>query len=181
VTTQRYRALRCLFSLLAPLLIASRTVAAIDVVGQPAPALVVKQLDGRDLDLASLRGKVVVLNFWATWCPPCRAEMPMLEAFYQKHQSEGVTVIGLSADDPHERKVVSRAILGLTYPAALLVDAKANGFGTPRALPITYIIGPDGIIRARLLPTKQGLTEQDLASAVTPLVPQDAESITRKE
>jgi len=102
--------------------------------------------------------------------------MPMLEAFYRKHESEGVTVIGLSADDPHERKAVSRAMQGLSYPAALLVDAKTNGFGTPRALPITYIIGPDGVIRARLLPTKKSLTEQDLANAVTPLLPQEAGS-----
>ena len=56
--------------------------------------------------------------------------MPMLEAFYQKHRSEGLTVIGLSADDAHERKAVSRAMQGLTYPAALLVDANPNGFGS---------------------------------------------------
>jgi peroxiredoxin len=107
--------------------------------------------------------------------------MPMLEACYQKHRSEGLTVIGLSADDAHERKAVSRAMQGLTYPAALLVDANPNGFGTPRALPITYIIGPDGVIRARLLPTKRNLTEQDLAAAVTPLLPQDAGSIPLQE
>ena len=169
----RYRTLWLGFSLLTPWLVAARSVAASDDVGNPAPALIVKQLDGRDLDLAALRGKVVVLNFWATWCPPCRAEMPMLEGFYQKHASEGVTVIGLSADDPHERKAVSRAMQGLTYPAALLVDAKPNGFGTPKALPITYIIGPDGVIRARFLPTKKGITEQDLATAVMPLLLQD--------
>ncbi|MGO9994573.1 MAG: TlpA family protein disulfide reductase [Steroidobacteraceae bacterium] len=169
MTTRKCRAL-CL-GLLAPLLVPGRSVAASDEVGQPAPVLRVKQLDGHDLDLAALRGKVVVLNFWATWCPPCRAEMPMLEAFYEKHASEGVTVIGLSADDPHERKAVARAMQGLTYPAALLVDAKPNGFGTPRALPITYIIGPDGVIRARLLPTKRNLSEQDLAAAVAPLLP----------
>ena len=181
MTTQRYRALCLGFSLLAPLLFAVRSVGAFDEVGQPAPALIVKQLDGNVLDLAALRGKVVVLNFWATWCPPCRAEMPMLEAFYQKHASEGVTVIGLSADDPHERKAVIRAMQGLTYPAALLVDAKPNGFGTPKALPITYIIGPDGVIRARFLPTKKGITEQDLATAVMPLLPRDDGSIPLHE
>ncbi len=179
--TRKYRALWLGFSILVPLLVPQRSVAASDDVGQPAPTLIVKQLDGTQLDLAGLRGKVVVLNFWATWCPPCRAEMPMLEAFYQKHESEGVTVIGLSADDPHERKAVSRAMLRLTYPAALLVDAKINGFGTPKALPITYIIGPDGVIRARLLPAKKGLTEQDLANAVTPLLPQEAGSTRLQE
>jgi cytochrome c biogenesis protein CcmG/thiol:disulfide interchange protein DsbE len=181
VTTHRFRALWMALSVLAPVLVAARLVAASDEVGQPVPALIVKQLDGRDLDLAALRGKVVVLNFWATWCPLCRAEMPMLEVFHQKHESEGVTVIGVSTDDPHERKAVSRAMQGLTYPAALLVDAKPNGFAPPQALPITYIIGPDGIIRARLLPTKKSLTEQDLATAVTPLLPQDAGSTRQTE
>jgi cytochrome c biogenesis protein CcmG/thiol:disulfide interchange protein DsbE len=169
------------FGLLVPLLVVATSVAETDAVGQPAPALVVKQLDGRDLDLTALRGTVVVLNFWATWCPPCRAEMPMLEAFYQKHASEGVTVIGLSADDAHDRKAVSRAMQGFTYPAALLVDAKANGFATPRALPVTYIIGPDSVIRARLLPSKKNLTEEDLAATVAPLLPRNAGSISRTQ
>ena len=181
MTILEYRVLWLGFSLLTLWLGAATSVAASDDVGKPAPALIVKQLDGHDLDLAALRGKVVVLNFWATWCPPCRAEMPMLEEFYQKHASEGVTVVGLSADDPHERKAVNRAMQGLTYPAALLVDAKPNGFGTPKALPITYIIGPDGVIRARFLPTKKGITEQDLATAVMPLLPQGAGSIPLHE
>ena len=169
------------FGLFVPLLVATSSVAATDEVGQPAPRLVVKQLDGRDLDLAALRGTVVVLNFWATWCPPCRAEMPMLEMFYQRHAAEGMAVIGLSADDAHERKAVGRAMQGFTYPAALLVDAKTNGFGIPRALPVTYIIGPDGIIRARLLPSKRILTEQDLAAAVAPLLPRKDSSISRMQ
>jgi thiol-disulfide isomerase/thioredoxin len=156
------------------LLVACMPVAASDEVGQPAPPLVVRQLDGQELDLAALRGKVVILNFWATWCPPCRAEMPVLEAFYQKHAAEGVVVIGLSADDPHERKAVARAMHGFTYPAALLVDARSNGFGNPKVLPISYIIGTDGIIRARLLPTKGNLTEQALSAGVATLLPKDS-------
>jgi thiol-disulfide isomerase/thioredoxin len=53
--------------------------------GQPAPALLVQELNGQTFDLAALRGKVVVINFWATWCPPCRQEMPTLDAFYRRH------------------------------------------------------------------------------------------------
>jgi thiol-disulfide isomerase/thioredoxin len=150
--------------------VAAESLAATDDVGQPAPALVVRQVDGLMLDLAALRGRVIVLNIWASWCVPCRAEMPMLERFYEKHAAAGVTVIGLSADDPHERRAVGRALQGITYPAALMVDAKPNGFGAPQVLPTTYVIGPDGVIRARFLPTRTPLTEDSLDAAVQSLL-----------
>ncbi len=149
---------------------AAGAVAATDDVGQPAPALIVRQLDGQTLDLAALAGRVVVLNIWASWCVPCRAEMPLLEKFYERYAAQGVTIIGLSADDPHERKAVNRAMRGISYPVALLVDAKPNGFGAPQVLPTTYVIGPDGVIRARLLPTRQPLTREALEAAVLPLL-----------
>ena len=179
MTAAGYRA--WCFGLVILVATALTRVVAADDVGQPAPALVVRQLDGHDLDLAALRGQVVILNFWATWCPPCRAEMPVLEAFYQKHAAQGVIVIGLSADDPHERKAVRRAMQGFTYPAALLVDARHNGFGNPQVLPVTYIIGADGIIRARLLPTKGNLTERSLSAAVATLLAKDSGSNPQRE
>src|SRR5215475_6624351 len=79
----------------------SGALAAVDV-GQPAPALVVQELSGQSFDLAAQRGKVVVLNFWATWCPPCRNEMPVLDAFYRKYRSQGLELIGISVDRPHD-------------------------------------------------------------------------------
>jgi cytochrome c biogenesis protein CcmG, thiol:disulfide interchange protein DsbE len=141
-----------------------------DDVGQPAPQLIVRQLDGAVLELAALRGKVVVLNLWASWCVPCRVEMPMLEAFHRKHQAEGLLLVGLSADDRHDRHDVEKAARGLTYPVALLQEASINGFGNPRALPMTYVIDRTGVIRARLVPTRSGLGEGDLAAVVLPLL-----------
>src|SRR5690349_13732340 len=79
-------------------------------VGRPAPPLVVQGLDGQRFDLATLHGKVVVLALWASWCPPCRAEMPVLEAFYRAHHAEGLEMLGLSADDPHDRGEVLKAL-----------------------------------------------------------------------
>ena len=76
---------------------------AVAEVGQPAPALVVPELNGQSFDLSALRGKVVVINFWATWCQPCRQEMPALSAFYRQYHGQGLEMIGLSADRPHER------------------------------------------------------------------------------
>src|ERR1700684_886482 len=67
-------------------------------VGQPAPSLVVQELDGQTFDLGAVRGKVVVVSFWATWCPPCRKEMPVLDALYRRYHGQGLEMIGLSAD-----------------------------------------------------------------------------------
>jgi len=154
----------------AVLLAIGTAVAGPDEVGQPAPPLLARQLDGAALDLAALRGKVVVLNFWATWCTPCRAEMPMLDAFYRQHRAEGLVLLGLSADDRHDRKDAEKIMQRVTYPAALLQEATANGFGSPKVLPITYVIDTQGIIRARLMPTRAGLSEAELSEAVLPLL-----------
>ena len=63
-----------------------------------APALVATALDGQTFDLAKLRGKVVLVNFWATWCAPCRKEMPTLDAFYRRYRAQGFEMIGVSVD-----------------------------------------------------------------------------------
>ena len=149
--------------------------AAADV-GRQAPALVVQELDGRSFDLATQHGKVVIVNVWASWCPPCRAEMPALDAFYRAHREQGIEVIGLSADDRHDRGEVAKAMQTVTYPAAMLTEAKVNGFGPTKVLPMTYVIGPDGIVRARLGPDDAPLTERRLAEVALPLLRQRAGS-----
>ena len=131
-------------------------------VGQPAPALTVAELDGTPFKLADHRGKVVIVNMWATWCGPCRLEMPALDTFYQQHKGHGIEMIGLSADRPADRKAVVKAMAAFSYPAAMLDDAHPNGFGSPAALPTTYVIGPDGIVRAQLKPSNIPITVKDL-------------------
>ena len=134
-------------------------------VGQPAPPFVGQTLDGQSFDLSKLRGHVVVVNLWATWCPPCRAEMPMLDAYARAHQGEGLLLIGLSADRHRDLAEVRKAMQDLTYPAALLADAKTNGFGSPTTLPVTYIIGGDGVIKVVLSPGDAALTTAQLNAA----------------
>jgi len=162
--------MQALLVLLGILVLPAAMAAPEIAVGKAAPPLVAPALDGKRLDLGALRGQVVVLNFWASWCVPCRAEMPMLETFYQRHLKDGVVVLGVSADDAHDRPAVLRALQGITYPAALLVDARPNGFGDPEVLPTTYVIDRAGVIRARLRPTRAGLTEASLSAVVTPLL-----------
>jgi cytochrome c biogenesis protein CcmG, thiol:disulfide interchange protein DsbE len=141
------------------------------VVGQPAPSLVVPELDGHTFDLGAARGKVVVVNFWATWCPPCRQEMPALDSFYRRYHDRGLEMIGLSADRPHDKSDVRKVMQSLSYPAAMLDDAKVNDFGTPDALPMTVVVDQNGVVRATLTPDQAPLTEKSLTAAVLPLVP----------
>src|SRR6185312_1860862 len=70
--------------------------------GKPAPSLEAKLIDGKPFSLSGERGHVVIINFWATWCPPCREEMPALETYYSRHKDEGLRIIAISMDDPQD-------------------------------------------------------------------------------
>jgi thiol-disulfide isomerase/thioredoxin len=139
---------------------------AVDV-GQAAPPLVVKQLDGQPYDLGALRGKVVVVNFWATWCEPCRGEIPILDAFYRRYHGRGVELIGVSVDRPRDRPDVLKVAQSFSYPAAMLREATTDGFRGPGGLPVTVVIDRRGIVRAKLT---RSVTAKDLDDAVTPLL-----------
>ena len=139
-------------------------------VGAPAPALTGPELDGLAFDLSAWRGKTVIVNFWASWCAPCRHEMPVLNAFYQRYHGRGLEVIGISTDRPRDRDDAVRIIQAFSYPAALMRDLTANGFGAPGAIPVTYVIDSSGVVRTSFSPTENGVTEEQLDQAVLPLL-----------
>ncbi len=139
-------------------------------VGAPAPALIVTQLDGQEFDLARERGKVVLVNYWASWCSPCRAEMPALDKFYQRYRGQGLVLLGLSVDDAHDRAAVADIMRKFSYPAALAAGAKADGFGPALAVPMTFVIDASGVVRARLV-SGTAVNEQSLEQLVLPLLP----------
>ncbi len=127
-----------------------RMAAALDA-GRPgtaAPALSVRTLRGDSMSLAGLRGKVVLVNFWATWCPPCRSEMPGFQAVYQEKKDSGLVILGMSTDDdgpiPVSVFLVER---GITYPVAMSTIATERLFGGIDALPTTFLIDRAGRIR----------------------------------
>ena len=164
--------LRLLLVMLAAVgLISTPPAFADSTLGQPAPALVIEELNGNTFDLAAHRGRVTIVNFWATWCPPCRKEMPALNAFYRHYHDRGLEMIGISADRPHDRSEVKKVMKSFSYPAAMLDDAKSDGFGDPSALPVTYVVDAQGVIRVKFTPGENPLTEQTLAAAVLPLLP----------
>ena len=140
-------------------------------IGERAPALIVPTLDARVFDLAALRGKVVIVNFWASWCSPCRAEMPQLDAFYRRYRARGLELLGVSVDEPADRDAVVRIMKSFSYPAAIAAAAKVNDFGAPVAVPTTWIIDSHGIVRARLM-AGNAITRHSLEQAVLPLLPQ---------
>jgi cytochrome c biogenesis protein CcmG, thiol:disulfide interchange protein DsbE len=140
-------------------------------VGAPAPPLVATAIDGRPVDLAQLHGHVVVVHFWATWCPPCREEMPVLDAFYRAHRGEGLEIIAASIDRKRDLSDVRKAMKDFAFPAVLVAEAKANGWGTPDAMPLTYVIDATGVIRSVVRPGKGTLTAEQLAAQVGSLLP----------
>jgi cytochrome c biogenesis protein CcmG, thiol:disulfide interchange protein DsbE len=145
--------------------------ASVDI-GKPAPSLVVDELGGKTFDLSALRGKIVVINFWATWCQPCRQEMPVLDSFYRQHHANGLDMLGLSVDRSRDRDQVLTVMKSFSYPAAMLDDAKDNSFGMPSALPETFVVDANGVLRARFTPDKNPVTDKSLDDAVLPLLQQ---------
>jgi cytochrome c biogenesis protein CcmG/thiol:disulfide interchange protein DsbE len=135
-----------------------------------APPLLVSTLDGQNFDLASLRGHPVIVNFWATWCVPCRAEMPALSDYYLHHKADGVAMIGLSVDNARDLPNVKKLAATVSYPIANARDAQQNGFPPANALPMTYIIDAQGNVRARLTPDSEELTEKTLTALMQPLL-----------
>ena len=114
--------------------------------GQPAPAFTLGTLDGARASLADHRDKLVVLNFWATWCQPCVLEMPSLEALWQRYRARGLVVVGVSVDRGSPRGLLEPYVrnLKLTFPILLDPDSKTSAGWRVTALPATFIVRPGG-------------------------------------
>ena len=138
--------------------------------GKPAPALDAKLLDGQSFSLAGQAGKVVIINFWATWCAPCRAEMPALDAFYRKHRDEGLVVLAVSLDEPDKEAKVREVTKAFAFPAALGPQSDFRGYMRIWRLPLTFVVDRSGILRKNDWYGDPGLDEALLESTVTPLL-----------
>lgn len=115
---------------------------------KPAPDFLIKDLNGQDITLSAHQGKVVFLNFWATWCPPCKAEIPGFIEIFEKYKDRGMVIIGISLDSGGENKI--REFVEeykITYPVAKGSMKLAREYGTGRVIPETFIIDQQGRIR----------------------------------
>jgi len=135
--------------------------------GTPEPDLKLKTIDGKEVMLADYKGKVVFVNFWATWCDPCRVEIPWLIAMQNKYGPKGFTVVGIAMDEEgksvvapfldKERFDVDGQKLPMNYPIVLGTDEAADKFGGILGYPSSFLISRDGKIVAKF----QGLKSED--------------------
>ena len=122
--------------------------------GQPAPDLTLKDLDGKEISVAQYKGKVVLVNFWATWCEPCRVEIPWLIEMQQQYSAKGFTVLGVAMDEEgksvvapfvqKERFDVNGAKSQMNYPILIGNDAAADKFGGLLGYPTSVLIDRSG-------------------------------------
>ena len=163
----------CMLTSLAGALLPMRALAgdAPVRVGERAPALVVPRLDGAVFDLAALRGKVVIINFWATWCSPCRDELPLLSDYLATHADGGLQVLGFSLDTREELTEVRRVAQSLRFPVGLMSDSSAPGYGRIWRLPVSFTIDRQGLLAQDGWKEKQpAWTRERLDQLVAPLL-----------
>ena len=147
--------------------------ATLTAVNQPAPDVTVRLLNGQQLALASLRGQVVLVNFWATWCPYCIREMPAIASFSRDWQSRGFTVVSLSLDD---NPATARAWLkrhDYRFVSGMADASIQQAFGGIRQIPSSFIIDQNGRLRERI---RGQVTYDRLQNLVSPLLTRQARS-----
>ena len=108
------------------------------------PAITATLLDGREFSSEQVKGKVLLVNFWATWCGPCREEMPAIDAYYQAHRAQGLEVIALSTDELKDESKVREAAQPFSFPVAMLKTSKLSGFGRIWRMPVSAVIDREG-------------------------------------
>ena len=133
----------------------SRDVPPLEV-GEPAPGFALEGLGGGEVSLSGLEGKVVVLNFWASWCGPCRLEMPDFQEAWEEHRQQGVVFVGIAVDDTASEASKFAEQVGVTYPLALDTTGDVARAYRIRAVPSTYFIDREG----KLATTLHGLANQ---------------------
>ena len=118
----------------------------------PAPDFSLVALDGKTMRLSDFRGKAVLLNFWATWCGPCKIEMPWLVDLQKQYGAQGLQIVGVAMDDASKEDIAKFASdMGVNYPILIGKEAVGNDYGGVPALPETFVIARDGKIVDKII------------------------------
>jgi peroxiredoxin len=113
--------------------------------GQSAPDFALKSLDGKTVHLTDYRGKAVLLNFWATWCEPCKIEMPWFVEMQKQYAGDGLQIVGVAMDDAAEKDIADFATkMGVNYPVLIGKEDVSNAYGGLPFLPTTFYIDREG-------------------------------------
>jgi thiol-disulfide isomerase/thioredoxin len=163
-------AARALARWIAALLFGACGLALAATEGRPAPALHARLLDGSAFDLSGDQGKVVIVHMWATWCGPCREEMPALDSYYRQHRDEGLILIALSMDEPQDEAKVRDLAKDFSFPVGLARHAQMPGYGRIWKLPLTFVVDRQGVLRKDQWQGDPGLDAKSLELNVTPLL-----------
>ena len=115
--------------------------------GQPAPDFALKSSTGENLRLSEYRGDVVMINFWATWCGPCRQEMPLLDQLYSRYQRVGFNLLGVNIDDDSRRAMRMIEELGVNFPVLFDARKEVSELYEVDAMPVTVIVDREGTVR----------------------------------
>lgn len=119
-----------------------------------APDFELTTLEGKKVKLSDYKGKKVILNFWATWCPPCRAEMPDMEEFYSTYKDKDIVILGVNLTKSEQEESVVREFIksyGITYPIPLDVESSVAETYQVSAIPTSYFIDTKGVIREKIV------------------------------
>ena len=118
----------------------------------PAPDFTLESLEGRNMRLSDFRGKAVLLNFWATWCSPCKIEMPWFIELQNEYASQGLQIVGVAMDDSSREDIAKFAKdMGVNYPVLIGKEAVGDAYGGVPALPESFFIGRDGKIVDKII------------------------------
>jgi thiol-disulfide isomerase/thioredoxin len=132
-----------------------------------APAFTVKTLEGKPLKLADLKKRPVILDFWATWCGPCRASMPHLSTMQTRYEKQGLAVIGLSVDETGAQTVKKYVNgMGVKFTLAMANDEVLDAYGPIRQIPTTFFINRKGEIVRRVVGYIDGETMEDYVKEI---------------
>jgi len=156
----------------AGLAVLSSPVRANDLrVGKQAPPLVLHTLDGQRIATRDLIGHVVIVAFWASWCAPCRQELPLLSAYAESHKNQKLTVLGFCLDGPENLVTVRNIASGLDFPVGLLGSPWAGGYGRIWRIPVGFVIDRSGNLAFNGWDDSSGaFTEEKLKRWVDPLL-----------
>ena len=141
-----------------------------NALGQSPVFISTTLLDGQPFSTERIKGKVLLVNFWATWCGPCRAEMPEIDAYYRQHREQGLEVLAMSVDDLGSEVKVREVVKPFVFPVAMMKSSRLSGFGPVWRLPVSAVLDREGRLVKKDWSAEPKLDAATLDAVIKPLL-----------